>query len=184
MKKVVLSLLVGVALSSVALAEEDNSKAEESSKGGFFSQFRNAINPKNETQKVDGLVDANRHSACPNVKEQIGGRVVYVRCPKNATRKEEERWYYDVTVIEKKGKPSRTSEYVAYRDDSEGRETGYDYGTGEIDKVQNRFVFYYDGDGKTEVYVFGRCLDSSKCQLLDDFVVSSANFELKHDRAF
>jgi hypothetical protein len=131
--------------------------------------------------KVEGLIAANLHTSCPTRREKIGGQWLIIPCANKV--KDGDLWSATEDVLGKKGRPDRNSDYSVRDIDEEG---SYAAEANRLARTRptysKRLVFYYDSKDKTEVFVFGNCMDSS-CQLLDDFITSTPNFVLKHDRA-
>ena len=96
--------------------------------------------------------------------------------------KDGDLWHSTEDVLVAKGKPDRSSDYTV----RDIYETGVLADAQRLGATRPSFskhiVFYFDSKDKTEVFVFGNCLDNS-CMLLDDFITSTVNFVLKHDRA-
>jgi hypothetical protein len=171
----------GLSDAAPEVAKSDSAKPDSDNKdGGLFKAINGVLNPKNETVKVEGLIAANLHTSCPTHREKIGGQWLIIPCSNKV--KDGDLWSATEDVLGKKGRPDRNSDYSVRDIDETGVLADAQRLGATRPTFSKRLVFYYDSKDKTEVFVFGNCLDSS-CQLLDDFVTSAPNFVLKHDRA-
>jgi hypothetical protein len=165
----------------VAKSDSTKSDSDKKESGGLFKAINGVLNPKNETVKVEGLIAANLHTTCPTHREKIGGQWLIIPCSNKV--KDGDLWIATEDVLGKKGRPDRNSDYSVRDIDEEGSVEAQANRLARTGPAfSKRLVFYYDSQNKTEVFVFGNCMDNS-CQLLDDFVTSAPNFVLKHDRA-